>query len=302
MRHLRLACPACLPVNLHLPTYLLYADTRGIGPLDVMHWESIAERSQLHDWEIRPHRHETLMQVLLIERGEAEVWLDGQQHRLAGPALVVVMPLCAHGFRWERGVQGHVMTFQATHVRELLAGEPALAEAVLQTGCRPLDPAPAERLSSAVQALRDEYDLHAPWRATAIDAALTRLLVVISRCQPQAVAATAGGGSRALVQVQQLRDLVERRFREQPSVAELAASIGITPTQLNRVCQKVLGHSALAVLHARLSLEAQRELAYTTLSIKQVALDLGFADAGYFTRFFQRATGLTPSAWRAGRR
>jgi AraC family transcriptional activator of pobA len=102
--------------------------------------------------------------------------------------------------------------------------------------------------------------------------------------------------------VQQLRDLVERRFREQPSVAELAASIGITPTQLNRVCQKVLGHSALAVLHARLSLEAQRELAYTTLSIKQVALDLGFADAGYFTRFFQRATGLTPSAWRAGRR
>ena len=30
--------------------------------------------------------------------------------------------------------------------------------------------------------------------------------------------------------------------------------------------------------------------------------DLGFADAGYFTRFFQRATGLTPSAWRAGRR
>ena len=68
MRHLRLARPACPSVNLHLPTYLLYADTRGIGPLDVMHWESIAERSQLHDWEIRPHRHESLLQVLLIEQ------------------------------------------------------------------------------------------------------------------------------------------------------------------------------------------------------------------------------------------
>jgi AraC family transcriptional activator of pobA len=60
----------------------------------------------------------------------------------------------------------------------------------------------------------------------------------------------------------------------------------------------VLGHGALAVLHDRIVLEARRELAYTTLSVKQIALDLGFADAGYFTRFFLREAGQTPSAWR----
>ena len=67
---------------------------------------------------------------------------------------------------------------------------------------------------------------------------------------------------------------------------ELAERIGITPTQLNRVCRQVLGHSALDVLHARLALEAQRDLAYTTMSVKQIGLDLGFDDAAYFTRFF----------------
>jgi AraC-like DNA-binding protein len=46
-------------------------------------------------------------------------------------------------------------------------------------------------------------------------------------------------------------------------------------------------------------MEAQRDLAYTTLSVKQIALGLGFADAGYFSRFFLRQTGHTPSAWRA---
>ena len=30
-----------------------------------------------------------------------------------------------------------------------------------------------------------------------------------------------------------------------------------------------------------------------------VALGLGFADAGYFSRFFQRHTGHSPTAWRA---
>jgi AraC family transcriptional activator of pobA len=34
------------------------------------------------------------------------------------------------------------------------------------------------------------------------------------------------------------------------------------------------------------------------LSVKQIALGLGFADAGYFTRFFQRLSGRTPTQWR----
>jgi AraC family transcriptional activator of pobA len=104
---------------------------------------------------------------------------------------------------------------------------------------------------------------------------------------------------RALGHVQRFRALVEAQFRQQPSLCDLAGSLGITPTQLNRVCHQVLGHPAQGVLHGRLVLEAQRDLAFTTLAIKQIALGLGFADAGYFTRFFQRHTGQTPSAWRA---
>ena len=55
----------------------------------------------------------------------------------------------------------------------------------------------------------------------------------------------------------------------------------------------------LPVAAAIRRLEAQRELAYTTLSVKHIAYKLGFTDAGYFTRFFERETGATPSAWRA---
>jgi AraC family transcriptional activator of pobA len=99
--------------------------------------------------------------------------------------------------------------------------------------------------------------------------------------------------------VRRFRALVEAQYREQPSLAMLAARLGITTTQLNRVCREVLGRPALAVVHTRLVLEAQRELAYTSMSVKQVALGLGFEDAAYFSRFFQRRTGQTPTAWRA---
>src|ERR1700759_5232781 len=58
---------------LHLPTYLLYGEDAGLPPEDVMHSESIAERSALHSWEIKPHRHESLLQVFWFEKGEVEI-------------------------------------------------------------------------------------------------------------------------------------------------------------------------------------------------------------------------------------
>ena len=281
-----------------LPTYLLYADPAGLPARDVVHWESIASRSRLHDWEIQPHRHESLMQVLLVERGRAQVLLDGQHRELRGPALITVMPLAAHGFRFSHDVVGSVLTLQALHVQQLLQREPALCEAVLRTRCGELDATARRDVAQAVTVLREEYGHAAPWRATAIDAALTRLWVAVSRALPAAEPPSERAGSRALAHVKRLRALVEERFRSHPSVVSLAQALAITPTQLNRVCREVLGHSALDVVHARLVLEAQRELTYTQLTVKQVAFDLGFADAGYFTRFFERQVGCSPTQWR----
>lgn len=283
----------------HLPTYRLYADDAGLPPADVMHAESIAERSSLHSWEIEPHRHEALFQVFHFSSGTAQVLMDGERQTLRGPAVITVMPLTAHGFRWTSDVRGVVFTILESHVRALLARDDSLRELLLHSRCVRLDASVRRDVAGAATALFEEYGRHAAWRATAVDAALARLFVTLGRSLPPLHARAPGAGDRAVAHVQRLRALVDARFREQPSLGEFAAEIGITTTQLNRACRAVLGHPALAVLHARLCLEAQRELAYTTLSVKHIAYRLGFGDAGYFTRFFQRETGSTPSRWRA---
>ena len=283
---------------LHLPTYLLYGEDAGLPQADVMHSESIAERSSLHSWEIKPHRHESLLQVFWFERGEVEILIDGASHSLRGPGVITVMPLAVHGFRWTSDVKGIVFTMLDSHVRSLLARDETLLERVLASRCVQFAAAHRKPVKAAVEALHEEQTQHAPWRASAIDAAMTGLFVALGRSLPPATAA-AGVGDRSVAHVQRFRALVDERFRDQPTLGEFAAEIGITTTQLNRVCRAVLGHPALAVLHARLCLEAQRELAYTTLSIKHIAYKLGFSDAGYFTRFFERETGTPPSAWRA---
>jgi AraC family transcriptional activator of pobA len=67
---------------------------------------------------------------------------------------------------------------------------------------------------------------------------------------------------------------------------------------MSRLCQEQLGMTPMTLINARLILEAKRELAHSGLSVKEIAHDLGFSDAGYFSRFFRNHTKLSPSGFR----
>lgn len=60
-----------------------------------------------------------------------------------------------------------------------------------------------------------------------------------------------------------------------------------------------MAQSALELLHERRLLEARRLLAYSQLPIAQIAHQLGYEDPAYFSRFFQRRVGVSPSWYRA---
>ncbi len=289
--------PASRPAP--LPAYALYGEPHRGADAAPLHLETIAARSRLHGWDIRPHRHEMLLQLIVMGAGAVDVHLDGRAQRLEGTVLIVVPPLTAHGFRFSQDVDGWVVSIDEAHARALLAADLRLGAMLAAPAAVSLAGAAAHALGDGAAALAAAWARDAPWRHVALDAALLTLLVEAARALPlPASGAGAEQPARALAQVRRYRTLVERDFRRQPKVGAFAAELGITAAQLNRQCRRVLGHSALGVLHARLQLEAERELAYGGLSIKQVALGLGFRDAAYFSRFFARHAGVAPGAWR----
>lgn len=285
------------------PVYELYGELGRDEALDGLHLESIADRSRLHNWEIRPHRHAGLVQLLLIAHGTARVQLDGRWTALSAPALVWVPMLAVHGFEFTPEAEGHVITLDQARLRGLLRAAPALWQALAAPRAVALAPgSPACRsLLAITQALVDDYAGTSPWRSQVLDGAVLAAAALVARLPglEQQPAAAAEPQGRALQHLARYREQVERQFRSQPGVDALAAPLGITTTQLNRLCRQHLRCSALDVLHQRLLLEAKRELGYTTLQVRQIADGLGFADPAYFTRFFQRLTGQSPSAWRA---
>jgi len=281
-----------------LPTYTLYGEADDRPGTDWLHCESIAERSRRHGWEIQLHRHASLFQILYIGSGSGRATIDGAVWPLRGPCVLSVPALVPHGFRFRPGIDGSVFTILQAHVAQVLSAAPALPQRLLQPRVIALPREASSAIGRAVEQLKSEFVSTQPWRALAIDAALCALLVAIERAAPRVESQRAQRGSRAALHLERYRELIDASYRTQPSLSALAHQLGITPTQLNRVCRQLTGRPALALLHARVLLEAQRDLAYTTLSVKQIALGLGFADAGYFTRFFQRLSGRTPTQWR----
>jgi AraC family transcriptional activator of pobA len=111
-----------------------------------------------------------------------------------------------------------------------------------------------------------------------------------------------GAGTRRAGQIERFRALVDAHFRERWAVERYAGELALTAGQLSRLCRETLGMSSLEVVNARVLHEAERELVYSTLGVKQIAGLLGFDDEAYFGRFFRKHSGKTPTEFRQAAR
>lgn len=89
--------------------------------------------------------------------------------------------------------------------------------------------------------------------------------------------------------------MVETHLTEQPSVNTLAEKLSLTTNSLYRIVKEYSGVSPKDFFTNRLIIEAQRKLQFSSLSVKELAYELGFNDPDYFSRFFKKCTGKSVS-------
>ena len=286
-----------MPLDL-VPTYALYGETAENPEEQWVHCESIAARSARYDWQIRPHRHDHFFQFLYIGRGPAETLIEGRWTTPATPAAITLPPRVAHGFRFAPEVDGHVLTVPIDRLERLLEASPGARELVVRPRVLPLgDGADAAAIAGQVGALAVEFAGSGAWRSPLIEAHLTAALLLVARLVAADTARARGSsplGRHALA----FRALVDRHFRQRLPVAYYAARLGTSQTHLNRVCRTAFQDSALGVIDRRVVLEATRDLTFTTFSVKEIAASLGFDDPAYFSRFFTKHAGVSPTRFR----
>lgn len=290
-------------MNRIIPTYDLYGERQAARddpqPEFLCHCEEIHERSRMHGWEIRPHRHQRLFQLLLVSEGDAEL-CDGKACRAINlPAIVLVPCGSVHGFRFSSKVQGFVLTFDDRRMRNLLAGE---ADVILSaSGPFALALGSAgevgERILRMACTIPGDYRERATGQVPLLEGQLTALLALCLRLLPRSSAVDTPE-FRDDARISRLARLIDQHFREHKPVDFYASALGISATHLNRILRERQATTLQILLSDRLIDEAKRALVFSVQPVKVIAFSLGFSDTAYFSRFFHRRTGLQPTKYR----
>lgn len=289
-----------------IPRYWLYGEPPAVPELRFVHIETIPERMRLYNWEVRPHRHDGLSHALLVGDGGGRLTADGVEVEFRAPALIVVPAQVVHGFRFDPGTDGHVLTMSEGFLAGVLAAAPEAelrdAPALPQAWNLEAGSDEAAALDRCFAEIRREFRAHHVGRASAIAAQVMLLLVAAARLAADRRRDSADrdgqGVSPDLKLLARLRPMIDERFSQHWPVERYAAALGVTPGRLNAACRRVTGLSTLQLVHARLMLEARRSLIYTGHGMAEIGYALGFEDPAYFSRFFTKREGRSPQAFR----
>ena len=259
----------------------------------------------------RPHAHDFLV-LVYVERGGGRVRLDDREWRVEPGDVLLVAP-------------GEVVTFDEPDLHHADGWSVYFPPDVIETGdldaflswrAHPLlfpfvrgvaggaqrlhvppelRPAFVEHIAAIEWEVRERRD---GCNEAAI-AHLTLMLVAVSRL--------AADVSDDLVlrdepQLAAVFDAIEAGFRGPLTLADVAATVGLTPGHLTTVVGRKTGRTVQQWITERRMVEARRLLAETELTVEAVGSRAGYRDPGYFARRFRHAHDVSPLEWRrAGR-
>ncbi|MBF04663.1 MAG: AraC family transcriptional regulator [Flavobacterium sp.] len=101
----------------------------------------------------------------------------------------------------------------------------------------------------------------------------------------------------------QVEKLIEDYFDDEnniglPTVQYIADALHISSTYLSSLLKSLTGQTTQQHIHEKLIEKAKEKLSTTTLSVSQIAFELGFEHSQSFSKLFKAKTSLTPMMFR----
>lgn len=106
------------------------------------------------------------------------------------------------------------------------------------------------------------------------------------------------GEAKANPLVNRFFEMLFDRSQVLGSVSGYAERLGISPSYLNKLVRTQTRHSAMDWVEISRVNWAKSLLKDSDLSVGEVSIAIGVDDPSYFTRFFRKSTGMTPSEFR----
>lgn len=249
----------------------------------------VAQNAHHGRWRTEAMRSHASPRLIFINKGQGRITVAGLTSGYGPNNLIFVPAQTMYGFEVGPTVFGQMVTIPPAMASEWPEDHMhlRLRDVVQQKELAVL----FDNLERELKSTRPGHSRAAHYHAGLLSVFFERQIAVMETTDTRHTTAAAR-------LVAAYTDLIERDFRRHYGVAKYAAALGVTPTHLTRCCNASCGKSALAILNDRILFEARMMLRQSKAPVRQIAADLGFTSAAYFTRSFQAQAGMTPSEFR----
>ena len=275
---------------------------RGEERFRLRHMPEAFEKEGLRNESLHTHSFYT---VIWFQGGGGEHFVDFGRYDVVPNRLFFISPGQLHCFDALHNQTGYILEFSDDFLQDELSSESLYLKYDVFNAfdTLPYRDVPDDALAALQKSIDDisaeesRVDAFAHHDCLAI---LVRLfLIMIQRAgridKSDENLSVTSPKSRLFVR---FRQMLETNYATIHTVHEYASRLGITSKTLT-ICTLDCAHQTpLALINARLLLEARRLLRYTDLSSKEVAFRLGFDDPSYFVKFFKRESGMLPMEFR----
>jgi AraC family transcriptional activator of pobA len=255
-------------------------------------------------WRTEPHAHPGYGQVIFVRNGRGVMNLEGRSVPFEGPCALLLPTDCVHGLDYDIDVDKWVVTVEVAYLAQVNAKLPEFTQLWSLPRIIPLsvDPEAETEVFDTIRKLDQEVKARTIGHVVGTEALITSLLLLLVRCADLDETDVEVATPNAMRLADRFRELIDQHYRDNLRLQHFASMLAVSPTQLRAACIAATGLSPTKLIHARIITEAKRSLIFGDMSIEQIAYWLGFLDTAYFTRFFRKEVGQSPSQFRVAAR
>lgn len=99
-------------------------------------------------------------------------------------------------------------------------------------------------------------------------------------------------------ELKSFQNLVEKHFLSEKSLKFYADLLHITPNTLSKKIKSRFSKTPSQIIQERVILESKKQIHLTRKSFKEIAIELNFSDEFYFSKYFKKHTGVSPTHFR----
>lgn len=248
---------------------------------------------------VEPHRH-TYYEIIWITKGYGTHLIDFHTYDFHGPCLFILNPGVVHKIEKDIPTEGYVVKFSETFLlEEDLGGNEILRYGLFDNiHARPifhLDEKAVSLLDDLMKRMLEEYKVHQKLSRAILLSYLKVFLLQVYKLREQHTTINENITSPRYQILLNFKKLLEQNFKSEKSLDFYSEQLATSKRNLNDITNTFLGKSASTLLKERILLEAKRLFYSGEVAIKEVGYILGFDNPAYFTRFFTKNEGMTPT-------